>query len=198
MLKSIIAFFLSLIAMLFPPQHIDFTYSVISVPLSTLPKAYAYMNNSDLVVKHIFSYSCGANITVNVSKEGDVVKVYEENVGEILKCPAMLKVVVVVHNPGKVSRVEIYGVKYKDVYDYELKESLSVESKHVECRSDKDCVHQSACCHQGAMPCIPKDEYRPLGPRECPKVMCTMECRPCIKCKCIEGECKSIPVGGCC
>lgn len=198
MLKSIIAFFSFLITMIFQPNYVDFTYSVQFMPLNISQNAYAYMNGSNLIVEHIFFYSCGANITINITKNDNTLKIYEENVGEILRCPVVIKLNIIISNPGNVNKVEIYGIKYKNIYNYTLLHSLKVNRTYVECHSDKDCVHQSACCHQKAMQCIPKDQYKPLNPKKCLKVMCTMECKPCIKCKCIDGTCESVPKGGCC
>lgn len=76
-------------------------------------------------------------------------------------------------------------------------------SQSPECYRDEDCVHKPAICHADAQPCMP---YYTVPPNLYDKVLnakgnivCTMECRQCISCKCVEGKCMSEKMHeGCC
>lgn len=79
-------------------------------------------------------------------------------------------------------------------------ENSSVEiGEQNECVIDSDCVHEPVCCHRGSAQCIPKSLINEDSLKGCDDVYCTMECRECTQCKCINGRCVTEPSEeGCC
>ncbi len=72
-----------------------------------------------------------------------------------------------------------------------------------ECYKDTDCIHEPFPCHPNAQNCIPyytihTNIYDMIKKWEKELIACTMECRQCLQCKCIEGKCISEKVDGCC
>ncbi len=72
-----------------------------------------------------------------------------------------------------------------------------------ECYKDADCIHKPSPCHTSAQNCIPyylisTNIYDLVKKWEKELIVCTMECRPCLQCKCIEGKCVSENIEGCC
>jgi len=71
-------------------------------------------------VHQIQSYVCCANITLSMETEGKVIRVYEDNIGEMCKCICPFEANIELSNVEGYERIEIYSVKFKDVQDYEL------------------------------------------------------------------------------
>ena len=92
---------------------------------------------------------------------------------------------------------------YQSLRTFETKEECEKALKEVlnqteiECYSDEDCIHKPSCCHRNAMQCIPRSEVN--NTLKCENIYCTMECRPCTTCKCINHKCATETLeGGCC
>lgn len=76
--------------------------------------------------------------------------------------------------------------------------SVEIREEH-ECVTDSDCVHEPVCCHRGSTQCIPKSLINEDSLKGCDNVYCTLECRTCTQCKCINGRCVTeFSEGGCC
>jgi len=91
-------------------------------------------------------------------------------------------------------------LKYKN---NNTQEKTYPQIMNKECVRDEECIHQPAYCHPKSQPCVPYytlTNLETLPLLEIRKdIACTMECRPCIECKCIEGKCESIKSDeGCC
>jgi len=97
-------------------------YSVKLCDTAKGPATGFEMNASSGVVKvhQVQSYVCCANITLRMETEGKVIRVYEDNVGEMCKCICPFEADIEIKNASDYERIEIYGVKFRDVQDYEL------------------------------------------------------------------------------
>lgn len=77
-----------------------------------------------------------------------------------------------------------------------------ISDNAMECYSDNDCIHYPAPCHQRSQQCIPyytaNAEIYDMMKSWKNMIVCTMECRPCLSCKCRDGKCISEKVRGCC
>ncbi len=68
-------------------------------------------------------------------------------------------------------------------------ENVEENTSLIECNSNEDCVHAPVCCHRGAAMCIPKYKVNEDSLNQCHSVMCTMECRECTTCSCVNHKC---------
>jgi len=66
------------------------------------------------------SYVCCANITITMKSEGKTLRIYEENVGEMCRCICPFEADIEIRGTQGFDRVEIYGIKFRDVQGYEL------------------------------------------------------------------------------
>ena len=66
------------------------------------------------------SYVCCANMTLSMETEGKTMMIYEDNVGEMCKCICPFEADITLKNTAGFERVEVYGIRFKDVQDYEL------------------------------------------------------------------------------
>jgi len=79
------------------------------------------MSVSETVKIHqVQNYVCCANMTLSMDAEGRVIRIYEENVGEMCKCICPFEADIEIKNAQGYGRIEVYGIKFRDVQDYEF------------------------------------------------------------------------------
>ncbi len=66
-----------------------------------------------------FNYVCCANLTASYMVDDGFLNIYIDNVGEFCRCPKNYKFNYY-YKGAMVKGVRIYGIKYKDVYGYDL------------------------------------------------------------------------------
>ncbi|MFH0949700.1 MAG: hypothetical protein V1827_00775 [Candidatus Micrarchaeota archaeon] len=66
------------------------------------------------------SYVCCANMTISMKPEGKTIRIYEENVGEMCRCICPFVADIGITGIAGYDRLEVYGIKFKEVQDYEL------------------------------------------------------------------------------
>ncbi|MEM4215472.1 MAG: DUF333 domain-containing protein [Candidatus Anstonellales archaeon] len=105
-----------------------------------------------IYIKQVESYVCCANITLAMNTTGKTIKIYEENVGEMCRCICPFRANIYLYNATDFENIEIYGIKFRDVYGYELMHNYSLlqniskneseENKTDEkfCNVDSDCA----------------------------------------------------------
>lgn len=161
---------------------------------------------------HILPYYCCANISLDVKRDNTNIVILEKNTGGICKCMCTYQVTATVHglSPGEYN-ISLLGVYFHDpianiTKEPELRFSKIItvgklqengtennvtktnETTTAECETDSDCVHMPSCCHPGAQQCVSKSSVENIT-LDCKNVYCTMECRPCTVCKCVNGKC---------
>lgn len=66
------------------------------------------------------SYVCCANVTLRMETVGKVIRVYEDNIGEMCRCICPFEADIVINNAFGYENIEVYGIKFQDVQGYEL------------------------------------------------------------------------------
>ena len=66
------------------------------------------------------SYVCCANITISMKPEGKTIRIYEENIGEMCRCICPFEADIEITGVEGYDRVEVYGIKFRDVQGYDL------------------------------------------------------------------------------
>jgi len=77
-------------------------------------------NENDITIIQTQSYVCCANISITMQKNDKTIRIYEENIGDYCRCICPFIAEIKIRNVEKDDSIEVYGIKYKDVYDYEL------------------------------------------------------------------------------
>ncbi len=117
-------------------------------------------------IKQVESYVCCANITLTMNASAKTIRIYEENVGEMCRCLCPFKAEIYLYNATGYENVEIYGIKFKDVYDFELMYNYSLVEKGSENKTCKDMCGDGICqeivCMAIGCPC-------PETPETCPQ-----------------------------
>jgi putative hemolysin len=96
-------------------------------------------------IKQVESYVCCANITLTMNTTGKTIRIYEENTGEMCRCICPFKAEIYLYNATGYENVEIYGIKYRDVYGYELMHNLSLSSPPNQTADEKFCEKDEDC-----------------------------------------------------
>lgn len=73
-----------------------------------------------IVIKQKENYVCCANISISMKAQNRTIEIYEENIGDFCRCICPFEAEITLENAKVVDVVRIYGIKYQDVYDYEL------------------------------------------------------------------------------
>ncbi len=73
-----------------------------------------------LVIRQKENYVCCANISISMKAQNRTIEIYEENIGDFCRCICPFEAEITLENAKAVDAVRIYGIKYQDVYDYEL------------------------------------------------------------------------------
>jgi putative hemolysin len=139
-----------------------------------------------MIIRQNLSYVCCANISVSLNKNESLLRIYEDNVGEVCRCICgyYLNITVPELSAGDY-RVEVYGVSFEDT-DGALLGNATVTVGDVKCASDEECV-PAQCCHPTS--CINKDSKGVCN------MMCTTVCEPGSmdcgqgRCVCKDGRC---------
>ncbi|MEM4330112.1 MAG: hypothetical protein QXY64_03045, partial [Candidatus Bilamarchaeaceae archaeon] len=163
-------------------------------PVDDVGFLFVKKEDGTLYIKQKENYVCCANITITmeVDNNSKIIRLYEENIGDYCRCICPFEAEIKIENYNDYP-VEIYGIKYKNVYNYSL---LQEWPNAKDCYRDSDCVNTPDCCHQSSNKCIAKKDIKEWP--KCEGIPCTEECRPCISCSCIDNKCVSNFVGGCC
>ncbi|MGC8875183.1 MAG: hypothetical protein ACP5SI_12160 [Chloroflexia bacterium] len=76
---------------------------------------------SELYIEQDVAYVCCARIALHLERAGDLLKVIETNEGEVCRCMCAYHVSARVHGlaPGRY-RVQVWGIRYRDVHPLEL------------------------------------------------------------------------------
>jgi hypothetical protein len=74
------------------------------------------------------SYVCCANITIRMEDEGRAVRIYEDNIGEMCRCICPFSADMTVSGASGLERIEVYGIRYRDVQGYALLFNTTLES----------------------------------------------------------------------
>ena len=104
-------------------------YSIRPCDITENDSGYGFnMSASDgiIAIHQKQSYVCCANITLSMKAEGGVLRLYEDNVGEMCRCICPFEADIDITGAQGYERVEVYGIRYKDVQDYELLFNSSV------------------------------------------------------------------------
>ncbi len=156
---------------------------------------YTY-RNGHLLIHFNLDYVCCANLSINEKLKDNEIEIYIDNLGEMCRCVCVYPVDIIIGVKEGTYDVKIFGVKYRDIYNYSLMYNFTVDtSRPRECTRDKDCIHTPSCCHVKSQECIPSFMENEIN---CVGVACTMECRQCKACFCKDGKCISKNVDGCC
>lgn len=141
-------------------------------------------------IKQVEQYVCCANITLRMNTTGKTIKIYEENVGSMCRCICPFKAEIYLYNATDYENVEIYGIKFKDDFDFELMYNYSLlEKNQTENKTCKDMCGDGVCqeivCMAVGCPC-------PETPETCPQ-----DCAKPTEPECMQdSECVHIP--SCC
>lgn len=85
--------------------------------------AYGFSMNSSgesIMIHQKQSYVCCANVTLYMKAEGDTIRIYEDNAGEMCRCICPFEADIEIAGARGFGRVEVYGIRYKDAQDYRL------------------------------------------------------------------------------
>ncbi len=190
-----------------PSKPVIMTYSAscVGVEFNKSESIDLIPNEDGFSLIHILPYYCCANISLDVKRNNTNIVILEKNTGGICKCMCTYQVTATVHGlaSGEYS-VSLVGVYFHDptanitqepelrlskiITIGKLQENETNEATTVECETDFDCVHMPSCCHPGAQQCVPKSSVENIT-LDCKNVYCTMDCRPCTVCKCVNGKC---------
>ncbi|MGB9719580.1 MAG: DUF333 domain-containing protein [Candidatus Anstonellales archaeon] len=152
MKKIIVAFAFVFLVLLFgciqQSQNAYMAYTVSECSKDEQTGLWVEKAGDVLYIKQVEEYVCCANITLTMNTTGKTIKIYEENIGEMCRCICPFRADIYLYNATAYENIEIYGIKYKDVYDYELKYNYSLsgdggKNETVDekfCNSDSDCA----------------------------------------------------------
>jgi hypothetical protein len=104
------------------PANASMEYSIKPCNMSEGATTSFSMNASNGMVKihQTQSYVCCANVTLRMETNGKTIRVYEDNIGEMCRCICPFEAEIEISDAGGYERIEVYGVKFKDVQGYEL------------------------------------------------------------------------------
>ena len=156
---------------------------------------YSY-SNGRLDVYYVVNYVCCANMTASESVEGNDIKIFLANKGEMCKCICNYPLKFSLKIPEGIYNLTFYGVEFRGKYKDDVMMSKVIDTENpVECMSDEDCVHAQSCCHKKSQMCVP---FYMFEEKNCSGVFCTENCEECTSCSCVNGKCVTKNVGGCC
>jgi len=118
--------FVALFGCVQPTEKVVMNYNVNECSRDEATGVWIERDGNVLHIKQVESYVCCANITITMNTSEKTIRIYEENIGEMCRCICPFKADIYLHNTVGYENVEIYGVKFRDVYGYELKHNISL------------------------------------------------------------------------
>lgn len=110
-----------------PVEKVIMDYNVSECTKDETPRVSIEKTSKSLHITQIESYVCCANITITMNTSGKTIRIYEENIGEICRCICPFRTDINLYNADGYENIEIYGIKFRDVYGYELKHNISIK-----------------------------------------------------------------------
>ncbi len=183
---------------LITPQEILYNISDCDESKSGIGFVSITADEKNIIIRQRLNYVCCANITLRSERSGNVIRVFESNVGGVCKCVCGYDINALILNLAAGEyKILVYGVDYNgmgvdrlgdDVVDVLGGETTTLASGKKSCASHEDCV-KSSCCH--ASGCV-SEKHAP----DCSGVSCTLECKagtmdccPECGCLCVNGTC---------